>query len=60
MNLEDSPCIKCALFRVEGRYYRETLESPAEYPEPYCEIEEENFGTSGGCWNWKGRCRYDD
>ena len=59
--INDSVCCHCRKCAVEGRYYPETLESPAEYPEPYCEVgNDENFGTPYGCWDYEDIERYEE
>ena len=58
-DLADSACIQCTNMASEGEYHRETLESPAEYPEFYCEIgNDDNFGTPCGCWDFHKRTGY--
>ena len=49
-----SACYECKHLCVEGQYYPATLESPEEFPEMYCEFEnDENFLTPYGCWDFK-------
>lgn len=50
---DSSACMQCAFCKIE----KETMEEPESI---YCEEDQENFGTEGGCWLWEDARRYQD